>query len=172
MLAKNDLRALVAARVPIDEREVRSRRRFLAELARLERPFDETADPTHVTASGIVVGPRGVLLHRHKRLDMWLQPGGHIDDGETPEQAAVREVLEETGLTPTSEPEFVHVDVHPGPRGHTHLDLRYLIRSDGDPQPAEGESQDVRWFPWDEAIAVADPGLSGILAALRPTFGR
>jgi 8-oxo-dGTP pyrophosphatase MutT (NUDIX family) len=152
----------------VDERELRSRRRFLAELARLDRPFDETADPTHVTSSAIVVGPRGVLLHRHKRLDMWLQPGGHIDEGETPEQAAVRETLEETGLTPIGEPEFVHVDVHPGPRGHTHLDLRYLIHTDGNPRPAEGESQDVRWFTWDEALAMADAGLSGILSHMRP----
>jgi 8-oxo-dGTP pyrophosphatase MutT (NUDIX family) len=79
-------------------------------------------------------------------------------------------VLEETGLTPTSEPEFLHVDVHPGPRGHTHLDLRFLIHTDGDPQPTEDESQDVRWFAWDDAIAVADPGLSGILEAIRPDF--
>ena len=161
------VRRLVAEREPVDEREARSRRRFLAELARLERPFDEVADPVHITASAIVVGPRGVLLHRHRRLDIWLQPGGHVDEGETPEDAAVREVLEETGLTATN-PRFVHVDVHPGPKGHTHLDLRYLVDANGDPQPPEGESQDVRWFDWDEAVAVADPGLVGILSHMRP----
>jgi 8-oxo-dGTP pyrophosphatase MutT (NUDIX family) len=164
---RDHVRGLVAARVPVDEREARSRRRFLAELARLERPFDELADPVHVTASAVVVGPRGVLLHLHKRLLLWLQPGGHIDEGETPEEAAVREVREETGLV-CAAPEFVHVDVHPGPKGHTHLDLRYLLHADGDPDPAPGESEEVRWFDWDEAIAVADPGLRGILRALRP----
>jgi 8-oxo-dGTP pyrophosphatase MutT (NUDIX family) len=164
------VRHLVAERVPVDEREARSRRRFLAELARLESPFDQHADPTHITASAVVVGSRGVLLHLHKRLDLWLQPGGHVDDGETPEEAAVREVLEETGLE-CADPEFVHVDVHPGPRGHTHLDLRYLVSADGDPKPAENESPDVRWFAWDEAVAVADPGLRGLLSALHSTFG-
>ena len=39
--------------------------------------------PTHVTASGIVVGRRGTVLHRHKRLGIWMQPGGHIDAGES-----------------------------------------------------------------------------------------
>ena len=61
---------------------------MLAELDRLDRPFDRGADPTHVTASAIVVGDRGVVLHRHRRLHRWLQPGGHIDPGETPAEAA------------------------------------------------------------------------------------
>jgi 8-oxo-dGTP pyrophosphatase MutT (NUDIX family) len=166
-MTKDELRALVASRVPVDEREAESVRRFLAELDRLERPFDEHADPVHVTGSAVVIGRRGVLLHHHKRLGMWLQPGGHVDPGETPEQAAVRETFEETGFTCT-DPRFVHVDVHPGGRGHTHLDVRYLVEADGDPSPAEGESPDVLWFAWDDAIAMADPGLRGLLVDLRP----
>lgn len=167
MLAKNELRALVASRTPVDEREAQSIVRFLAELDRLERPFDEHADPVHVTGSAVVIGPRGVLLHLHKRLGLWLQPGGHIHDGETPEDAALREVQEETGFV-CSDPRFVHVDVHAGGRGHTHLDVRYLMEADGDPSPAEGESQDVHWFGWDEAITMADPGLRGLLSRMRP----
>jgi 8-oxo-dGTP pyrophosphatase MutT (NUDIX family) len=165
------LRDEVAARTPVDAREADSQHRFLAELGRLSDPFDEHADPVHVTASAIVVGPDGVLLHRHKRLGLWLQPGGHIDAGETPADAALREVLEETGLhgRHTAEPPVVaHVDVHPGPKGHTHLDLRYLIEADGEPCPGEDESEDVRWFSWEDAIAIADDGLSGALRSLRP----
>ena len=162
---------MVSARDPVDEREAESQRRFLDELERLERPFDEHADPVHVTGSAVVIGPRGVLLHLHKRLGLWLQPGGHIDEGETPEEAALREVREETGFV-CVDPEFVHVDVHAGGRGHTHLDLRYLVHADGEPSPAEGESQDVRWFAWDEVITVADPGLSGLLVHLRSVVRR
>ena len=73
---------------------------------------------------------------------------------------------EETGFVCT-DPQFVHVDVHLGGRGHTHLDVRYLVEADGDPSPAEGESQDVHWFGWDEAVATADPGLRGLLLQLR-----
>jgi 8-oxo-dGTP pyrophosphatase MutT (NUDIX family) len=156
----------------VDRRERESLERFLVEFDRLDRPFDEHAAPVHVTGSAIVTGPRGVVLHRHKRLGIWLQPGGHIDTGETPWDAALREAGEETGLQVQfvhSPPLLVHVDVHPGPRGHTHLDLRYVVDGgDADPQPPPGESQEIAWFDWYEAIAIADEGLRGALEALRP----
>lgn len=169
------LRADVAALAPVDDRARTSIRRFLDELDRLARPFDPLTDPTHVTASGIVVGARGVLLHRHKRLGLWLQPGGHLEPGETPSEAALRETVEETGIAarhPAEGPRLVHVDVHAGGRGHTHLDVRYLLHaSTDDPAPPPGESQAVRWWGWEEAIAVADDGLVGALQALRERNG-
>lgn len=164
------LRREVAALDGVDDRERRSRAALLAALDRLARPFDEHADPTHVTASAIVTSTAGVLLHRHKRLGLWLQPGGHVDDGESTAQAALREVAEETGLcaTHTSDPpRIVHVDVHAGGRGHTHLDVRYLLTAPPDPpRPPDDESQDVAWFPLADAIALADPGLGGFLRHL------
>jgi 8-oxo-dGTP pyrophosphatase MutT (NUDIX family) len=167
------LRRAVAGLPDLDARTAASKQRFLGETARLPRPFDEDADPVHITASAVVVGSGGTLLHRHKRLGLWLQPGGHVDAGEHPEDAALREVAEETGLRaahdgPGGTPRIVHVDVHDGGRGHTHLDLRYLLRAEGPPRPPDGESQDVRWFGWDEAIALADPGLVAALRHLRP----
>ncbi len=171
------IRADVAARRPVDEREAISIQRFLASFDALEAPLDRESDPTHVTGSGIVIGPRGVVLLRHRRLGIWLQPGGHIDAGETPWDAALRESCEETGLEVSFSgpfddagiPELLHVDVHAGGRGHTHLDLRYLINGgDADPDPPEGESQEIGWFDWDAAIERADPGLRGLLLAIHP----
>ena len=52
----------------------------------------------HFTATGFVVNKKSVLLHWHNKLSMWLPPGGHIEPGEDPEQAIIREVLEETSL--------------------------------------------------------------------------
>jgi 8-oxo-dGTP pyrophosphatase MutT (NUDIX family) len=155
---------------PADLRERRSRLRLLEALRRLPLPFARLAGPNHVTGSAIVVGSRGVVLHRHKRMGIWLQPGGHLEPGEAPWRTALREASEETGLRlghPPGGPRLVHVDVHLAPHQHVHLDLRYLLLApDADPCPGPGESPDARWFSWPEAIAAADEGLVAGLRAL------
>ncbi len=53
----------------------------------------------HFTASALILNEEGkILLLYHKKLNVWLYPGGHIESNETPDEAVVREVLEETGL--------------------------------------------------------------------------
>ena len=159
---------------PVDEREASSIVRLLAEVDRLEHPFDEDADPVHLTASGFVVGTRGTVLHRHRRLGIWVQPGGHVDPDELPEEGALRETTEETGLVvqhPPTGPLLVHVDCHPGPRGHTHLDLRYVVLAPArDPSPPSGESQEVRWCSFREAPALAEGALAPALERLEAVW--
>jgi 8-oxo-dGTP pyrophosphatase MutT (NUDIX family)/GNAT superfamily N-acetyltransferase len=162
----------------VDARERGSISRFVELFDGLARPFDEHASKVHVTASAIVVTDdrRRVLLHRHKRLQLWLQPGGHVDADELPWNGALRETVEETGLPAVlvdsdlpEGPKLLHVDVHSGGRGHTHLDLRYLVESPHvKPAPSAEESQDVQWFAWHQAIDIADAGLEGLLRALQP----
>jgi 8-oxo-dGTP pyrophosphatase MutT (NUDIX family) len=165
------VRSAVRAHEPTDEREMESRERILAELDRLRDPLDENADAVHVTGSGVVVGPRGTLLHLHKRLGRWMQTGGHLEKGELPHDAALRESEEETGLElahPGDGPRLLHVDVHDAADGHTHLDMRYLlIGPDTDPSPPPGESPHARWFSWDEARERSDTALTGALRAAR-----
>lgn len=175
---RDRIRRTLAERDPLDEAERSSIERTLAELDRLTDPFDRDADPVHVTGSAIVVGSRGVVLLKHRRLGLWLQPGGHVDPGETPWEGALREAREETGLDVSfvrvgddGVPPLVHVDVHPGGRGHTHLDLRYLVHAgDADPDPPEGESQEIGWFDWPSAIERAsDERLAALLRHLAPS---
>lgn len=159
------------SRLLADGRELEAKTRILHCLDTLARPFDEEADPVHLTGSAVVVGRRGTVLHLHKRLRRWMQPGGHIDPGEAPWDAALRESEEETGLAlrhPEDGPRLIHVDVHEAANGHTHLDLRYLLLApDEDPSPPPGESPEARWYPWDEAVAVADAALLGALEVAR-----
>ncbi|WP_202613691.1 NUDIX hydrolase [Ornithinimicrobium cerasi] len=53
----------------------------------------------HFTVAVFVVADRHVVLHPHRKLGIWLPPGGHIEPHELPDEAALRETLEETGLT-------------------------------------------------------------------------
>jgi 8-oxo-dGTP pyrophosphatase MutT (NUDIX family) len=169
---RDEVRRSVAEHEPIDDVEGDMIADFLTQFDALPNPFDEAAGPTHVTGSAIVTGRRGVVLVKHKRFRIWLQPGGHIDPGESPADAALREAEEETGLEVRfagGRPRLVHVDVHPGPRGHTHLDLRFLVEAgDAEPAPGPDESQDVAWFDWDAAIEIAgDDRLRSLLKVLR-----
>ena len=168
--------AAVRAITPVDEREQASIERLEREITRLEAPFDEAADPVHLTASGFVVGTRGTVLHRHRRLGIWVQPGGHVDPGEWPAAAARRETTEETGLEvmhPPEGPLLLHVDCHLGPRDHTHLDLRFVLLSgDADPTPPPGESPEVRWCTYREAAELCDPSLVAALSRLEETWLR
>lgn len=169
--ALDSLRQSLARHVAGGDAEARSLAVVSSYLAWLPEPFDESADPTHVTGSAIVRDGDGrILLHRHKRLGVWLQPGGHLERGEAPWDAAQRETHEETGVVavhPEGIPALIHVDVHEGPRGHVHLDLRYLLEADGGAPlaPGPGESPDVAWFVPGAAATRADGSLAAALAS-------
>jgi 8-oxo-dGTP pyrophosphatase MutT (NUDIX family) len=165
-----------------DEEEARDRDRILAFVLRHERPFDRAIAEGHLTGSAITVSTDGsrVLLLHHRKLDRWLQPGGHGDPGETTgEEVALREALEESGipglvLHPAA-PRLLDVDVHDIPaRGdepaHEHLDLRYLVRAPegAAAAPDLAELHEIRWVRWDEVKALApDHGLRRALAKAR-----
>ena len=167
---------------PADEEEAQDRDRILAFVLLHESPFDRAIAEGHLTGSAITVSADGsrVLLLHHRKLDRWLQPGGHGDRGETTgEEVALREALEESGISgltlhPTAE-HPLDVDVHDIPaRGsepaHKHLDLRYLVVAPPDAviSPDLTELHEIRWVPWDEVDALfPDHGLRRALAKAR-----
>ena len=163
----SDLRAVALRREldaiePVDETERTDRDATCSLLQRCEAPFDEAAQPDHITASAFVVSALGVVLHRHRLLGIWVQPGGHIDTGESPHHAAVREVREETGIVSThfAPPVLVHVNVHDGPRGHRHFDCRWLLEARGTQlSPGATESPEVGWYLPEAALERCEPGL-------------
>jgi 8-oxo-dGTP pyrophosphatase MutT (NUDIX family) len=129
-----------------------------------DAPWRRSTLQGHLTASAWIVDAsrEHALLIHHKKLEKWLQPGGHVDDEDTTFlDAALREAHEETGLATF---EVVHgitnsiydVDVHPIPArnkapvepAHFHYDIRFcLIASDGAITLNIDESNDLRWFP-------------------------
>ncbi len=134
------------------------------------RPWGRATLTGHLTASAWVLnetGTHAALVH-HRKLNRWLQPGGHVEDADaTWRAAAQREVSEETGLAQfiaqPSKDELFDVDVHPIPARkdepeHVHYDLRYLFVASVD-ATAENtlminadEAHDCRWFALAELV--------------------
>jgi 8-oxo-dGTP pyrophosphatase MutT (NUDIX family) len=123
----------------------------------------------HFTVAVFVVHHGRVLLHYHRKLGKWLPPGGHIEDNELPDEAAAREVLEETGIRirlvggqglPIEDPRQLvlpsGVQVEHIYPGHEHIDLVYFALPDPDDlraaeiDPALAESDQVGWYGPDE----------------------
>lgn len=136
--------------------------------------------PGHITASAYIVSPQmdRMLLHFHRKLDRWLQVGGHDDGEQHPAKAVVREVAEESGLQQFDffgDPVIFDLDIHPIPAkgkmpAHDHLDVRYLMIAEPDQElnPADGESQELAWFTLEEAeIRMGEEGALRVLNKIR-----
>ena len=145
---------------PADEAEYGHRQAMLDLLATTPDPFARTRfAPGHVTASCFVVDGDGrLLLHHHRRLDRWLQMGGHVEGDEWPEAAALREGAEESGLADLESLGLLDLDVHAipagrGEPGHDHFDVRYLARTarPGAITIDQAESLDLAWMTLDRA---------------------
>ncbi|MBU4204756.1 NUDIX hydrolase [Patescibacteria group bacterium] len=123
----------------------------------------------HFTASALIIDNGKVLLVHHKKLGVWLYPGGHIEKNETPEQTVIREVKEETGLDVEIMGEKdnslsdanADVSVLYNPYvilcelvgNHYHDDIVYLCSIYGNNRKIklnEGELKDIQFFGIDE----------------------
>lgn len=160
--------AALAAHATADQQE-EDHRVNMAQFVTAHRRdwWNRATIPGHVTGSAWILNqPRthALLLH-HQKLKLWVQPGGHLDDTDvTPAAGALREALEETGistLVPAGDVLF-DVDIHsiparPAHKGkmdsepaHLHYDARYLIIAAGDQVTISEESLGARWIPLEE----------------------
>ncbi|HKJ86343.1 MAG TPA: NUDIX hydrolase [Spirochaetia bacterium] len=139
-------------RYPEDERTVT---RFLALLSHGEPAFHRDHMPGHFTASALVLDREltRVLLTHHRKLDIWIQLGGHADGQADLLSAALREAREESGIEriDVAHPAIVDLDIHPIPphgreSGHDHFDVRYAFYADPTaPLIVSDESHDLAW---------------------------
>jgi 8-oxo-dGTP pyrophosphatase MutT (NUDIX family) len=135
--------------------------------------------PGHITASCFIVDPvsRRVLLHHHRRLDRWLQMGGHVEPDESTLDAALREGVEESGLHDLEllRNDVIDLDVHDIPAGkgepeHAHFDVRYVARTSR-PHTIivdRAESNELSWVELDRAIVMMnEPGSQRVIMKIR-----
>lgn len=178
------LRRLLAAHEPWDAAEAAHAETIAAFASRHADPFDRTLVDGHLTGSAFVLDPVGrLLLVHHRRLDLWVQLGGHADGEHAAENVAMREAREESGLEDLSfhpalkfedgAPRLLDVDVHAIPaRGsepaHDHLDLRFLlVTSSPDRIVADiRETRAIEWVALDEARRRCDAGMRRAFARI------
>lgn len=132
----------------------------------------------HLATNAWVFDPTGhqVLLVRHRLLG-WVNPGGHLDDGETPAQGAARELAEETGLVVApldARPGLVRAAVFPA-RGddpaHWHWNIHHLFVADPGLPLTPEEGSPVAWFPVDALPEPRVADLDELLNLLAPLVG-
>ena len=141
-----------------------------------------TCVPGHITASVWIVDAshQRFLLTHHRKLQRWLQLGGHVDGEPEVERAALREAQEESGIDEFTfadlgahGPRIIDLDVHRIPAHgtepeHHHHDVRFLLVAQSDELRISSESLDLRWFERRELAEITDD--ESILRLARKSF--
>lgn len=140
--------------------------------------FERSLSIGHVTGSAWIIdlARDHALLTHHRKLNRWLQLGGHSDGDHDTLRVALREGREESGLSalqPVSEAIF-DIDVHliperKGEPAHYHYDVRFLLEADRQaPLTISSESKDLAWVPLEEILALApEPSIRRMVAKSR-----
>lgn len=119
----------------------------------------------HITGSAWLINKAGtrVLLTHHRKLDMWLQLGGHTDGDADVLRVAIREAQEESGLNAIHalSTDIFDLDVHEIPARedtpvHDHHDIRFLLQADTDDDfIISDESHELRWCTPEETLRLS-----------------
>ncbi|MEX0941112.1 MAG: NUDIX hydrolase [Pseudomonadales bacterium] len=142
---------------PDEHEEVRRIRAFVQSH---EDCFERSLAPGHVTGSAWLLDDNRerVLLTHHRKLDIWVQLGGHADGEANISLVARKEAQEESGLKDLEllSDQIFDIDIHAIPeRGaepsHYHYDCRFLFRAAGaQDYVVSDESHDLAWIPLDK----------------------
>lgn len=164
--------------------EAAARARMVALLQTRPDCFSRSCfSPGHFTGSALLLSADGsrTLLTHHRFLNRWLQLGGHCDGHPDVAQAALREAVEESGISGLQLVDGVpaDLDIHAIPENprkgeppHLHYDIRYFVRAPrGSGHQASEESLDLKWFTVEETLALdLDAGLRRLIGKWRDRF--
>ena len=134
--------------------EILIKERFIDFVEKNENCFERHLLIGHITASAFIFDPQNhkTLLLHHKKLNKWLQPGGHCDGEKDTLSVAIKEVYEETGLIIENFRQKVFdLDIHTIPENkgvpeHEHFDVRYLLLADSEiPLVQNHETNELKW---------------------------
>tara|TARA_R110002072_G_scaffold59158_5_gene150765 strand:+ start:37184 stop:37726 length:543 start_codon:yes stop_codon:yes gene_type:complete len=109
----------------------------------------------HITGSAWILDSTGkkALLTHHKKLNIWVQLGGHADGDANVQRVAEREAEEESGIVrlETITPQIFDIDIHsiPERKGvpeHFHYDCRFLLQAQDETYIVSDESHDLSWI--------------------------
>ncbi|MFK7997341.1 MAG: NUDIX hydrolase [Granulosicoccus sp.] len=146
---------LVSKHTPFDGIEKDHTVNTLAFLRQNENCTSTSNLAGHITASAWVLSPipSAVLLTHHKKLNRWLQLGGHIENDSTIHQAAHREAVEESGIDRINilDDSIFDIDIHeiPARKGiseHLHYDIRFLFQAESTEFIVSSESNELAWI--------------------------
>ena len=168
-MEKFDVKQALMEYHPKDDREalaVREILRFLNDNP--DSAFDRTNTFGHITGSALVVDENGsVLLNHHKKVNIWIQFGGHCDGERDVKKVALRETIEESGLN-LKDLEFMTSGIYScaiydipanrtkGEPAHKHYDIVFLIKTKNRDFHLSSESTELRWCSPTEAIELVN----------------
>ena len=132
--------------------------RTLEFIEKNENCFSRENQKGHITGSAWIFNEdfSMVLLHHHRKIDQWLQLGGHSDGDWNTLDVALKEAEEESGLQnfKVLSDEIFDIDVHEFPArknepAHLHYDVRFLLQhsSESPLEKQDRESKDLAWVP-------------------------
>jgi 8-oxo-dGTP diphosphatase len=173
---RSEVRAEVAAIEPLDELEREHIADVLAwidsgaELCRINKP---ATPPKHLVSYFVLVDGEHVLLVDHKKAQLWLPTGGHVEPGEHPQTTVARELREELGIKLAHQletPLLVTCSTTVGlTAGHTDVSLWYVVNEDHHRELLWDieEFNAVKWFAFtDVPLSRSDPHLGRFLKKL------
>jgi len=142
--------------------------------------FQKDNPKGHFTGSAWIVDPdrRNVLMTHHKKLDMWLQLGGHADGIDDLVSVALKESKEESGFDHFDlvDESIFDLDIHEIPAiskdpKHFHYDVRFLLEADPRKNNiiVSEESHDVQWIPLNEVLDMNSE--SSMQRMVKKTYG-